>query len=133
MENNENAIICIDFDGTCVTHEYPDVGEDIGAVPILKKLVANGHRLILYTMRGHKSDDGRDALKDATDWFAKNGIELYDINKNPTQETWTVSPKVYADIYIDDAALGAPLKDNGGRPYVDWAKAEDMLRNRGLL
>jgi len=31
--------ICIDFDGTCVTHEFPKVGKDIGAVPVLKKLV----------------------------------------------------------------------------------------------
>jgi len=26
--------ICIDFDGTCVTHEFPKVGKDIGAVPV---------------------------------------------------------------------------------------------------
>ena len=25
-------IIAIDFDGTCVTHEYPKIGKDIGAV-----------------------------------------------------------------------------------------------------
>ena len=31
--------ICVDFDGTCVTHEFPKVGKDIGAVPVLKKLV----------------------------------------------------------------------------------------------
>lgn len=30
--------IVIDFDGTCVTHEFPLVGKDIGAVPVLKKL-----------------------------------------------------------------------------------------------
>ena len=31
--------IAIDFDGTCVTHEFPDVGKEIDAVPILKKLI----------------------------------------------------------------------------------------------
>ena len=38
-------IIAVDFDGTCVAHEFPKVGKDIGAAPILKKLVEKGHRL----------------------------------------------------------------------------------------
>ena len=46
--------ICIDFDGTCVTHDYPRVGRDIGAVPVLKELVKNRHLLILFTMRSSK-------------------------------------------------------------------------------
>ena len=33
-------VIALDFDGTVVTHEYPYIGEDIGAVPVLKELVA---------------------------------------------------------------------------------------------
>jgi hypothetical protein len=37
----ESIVIAVDFDGTCVTHEYPRVGQDIGAVPVLKKLVEN--------------------------------------------------------------------------------------------
>jgi hypothetical protein len=44
-------IIAIDFDGTCVTHEYSKIGKDIGAVPVLKALVENRHQLILFTMR----------------------------------------------------------------------------------
>ena len=31
-------IIAIDFDGTCVTHDFPRVGSDIGAIPVLKNL-----------------------------------------------------------------------------------------------
>lgn len=31
--------ICIDFDGTCVSHEFLRIGKDIGAIPILKQLV----------------------------------------------------------------------------------------------
>jgi len=30
--------IVIDFDGTCVTHDFPRVGKDIGAEPVLRKL-----------------------------------------------------------------------------------------------
>jgi hypothetical protein len=39
--------INIDFDGTCVTHDFPNIGTDIGSIPVLKKKVANGHKLIL--------------------------------------------------------------------------------------
>ena len=126
--------ICIDFDGTCVTHEFPKVGKDIGAVPVLQKLVEAKHKLILYTMR-----DGIE-LEEAVNWFIQNEIPLYGINNNPTQHTWTNSPKVYAQLYIDDAALGCPLKlaysDNQETmfiQYVDWVKVEEMLKNIGVL
>ena len=84
--------IAIDFDGTCVTHDYPRIGKDINAVNVLKKLVANGHKLILNTMRSGKE------LKEAINWFKKNDIELYGANENPTQKKWTNSPKVYAHL-----------------------------------
>lgn len=72
--------ICIDFDGTCVSHEFPNVGKDIGAVPVLKKLVDAGHRLILFTMRSNRIsvDETEDHtimnvqgnfLDDAINWF----------------------------------------------------------------
>lgn len=38
-------IIAVDFDGTCVTHEFPEVGKDIGAVPVLKELVEKGMQI----------------------------------------------------------------------------------------
>ena len=83
----ESIDICVDFDGTCVTHEYPNVGKDIGAAPVLKRLVQNGHNLILFTMRGNTD------LIDAVNWFRQNEIPLYGINKNPTQLGWlTTSP-----------------------------------------
>lgn len=72
-------IIAVDFDGTCVTYEFPKVGKDIGAVPVLKELVEKGHKIILYTMRSHpdKNNQGKtlsgeiisnDTLQDAIDW-----------------------------------------------------------------
>lgn len=134
-------IIAVDFDGTCVTHEFPSIGKDIGAVPILKELINNGHKLILLTMRSHKivkeNSVPIDTLQDAIDWFKRNKIPLYGINKNPNQERWTSSPKVYANIYIDDAALGTPLKyDKDGEisiPYVDWDKMRILLKIKGVL
>lgn len=38
-------IIAVDFDGTCVTHEYPHIGKDIGAIPVLQQLTQEGHQL----------------------------------------------------------------------------------------
>ena len=74
-------IIGIDFDGTVVTHMYPEVGKDIGAVPVLKRLVDCGNKLILFTMRDSKNG----TLQDAINWFKENGIELYGVNTNPSQ------------------------------------------------
>lgn len=139
--------ICIDFDGTCVTHEFPKVGKDIGAVPVLKKLVEAGHKLILFTMRSNRpvanetGDPTTDLfLDDAINWFKQNDIPLHGINENPMQKNWTNSPKAYGQLYIDDAALGCPLKlaysDNEEKmfiQYVDWVKVEEMLKTIGVL
>lgn len=122
--------IAIDFDGTCVTHEYPRVGKDIGAVPVLKKLVDSGHHIILNTMRSGKE------LIDAVKWFADNDIPLYGANENPTQAEWTLSPKVYAHLYIDDAALGCPLMSDfavSSRPFVDWTAVEYYLMFNNII
>jgi hypothetical protein len=131
-------VIAIDFDGTCVTHEFPRLGKDIGAVPVLKELISNGHRLILFTMRSDQY------LKDAVNWFKKNEIALYGIQTNPTQSQWTKSPKAYAELYIDDAALGCPLLvdtiflddekiQNSGRPYVDWGAVREILIEQKII
>lgn len=116
-------VIALDFDGTVVTHEYPYIGEDIGAVPVLKELVAAGNQLILYTMRSGK------LLDDALAWFERNGIELYAVNENPEQVSWTSSVKVHANMYIDDCALGCPIRFEDGvrRPFVDWKKVREIL------
>lgn len=116
-------VIALDFDGTVVTHEYPYIGEDIGAIPVLKELVAAGHQLILFTMRSGK------LLDDALAWFERNGIELYAVNENPEQVSWTSSVKVYANMYIDDCALGCPIRFEDGvrRPFVDWKKVREIL------
>ena len=125
-----NMYIAIDFDGTCVTHDYPRIGKDIGATEVLKRLIKSGHKLILNTMRSGKE------LQDAIDWFKENGIELYGANKNPSQKSWTNSPKVYAHMYIDDAALGCPLKMDlnlSNRPFVDWDVVSTLLKDHAII
>lgn len=120
----KNITVCIDFDGTCVTHEFPKVGDDIGAQRVLKTMTSKGIKLVLFTMRSGKE------LEDAVKWFEDNNIPLYGINKNPAQINWTKSPKAYGHIYIDDAALGCPLiKGDHERPYVNWAEVEALLKD----
>ena len=122
--------IAIDFDGTCVTHDYPRIGKEIGATEVLKRLVEAGHKLILNTMRSDKE------LQDAVNWFKKNGIELYGVNENPTQKRWTNSPKVYAHMYIDDAAFGCPLinaPELSNRQFVDWDSVGRKLIQMGII
>ena len=128
-------VIGIDFDGTCVTHEYPEIGESIGAEKVLRDLVKNGHQLVLCTMRGHKAYEGRDLLQEAVDWFEKNGIKLSGVNRMPLQDTWTDSPKPYAQMYSDDAALECPIieSDISGYPYVNWEKVDRIFRSTGII
>ena len=121
---SHSMIIAVDFDGTCVEHDYPDVGMDVdGAVEVLKALRAKGHRLILFTMRSGSKLDA------AVRWFKERKIELWAVNNNPEQKSWTDSVKVHADLYIDDSAVGCPLKfiDDAPRPMVDWAKVRERL------
>lgn len=139
-------IIGVDFDGTCVTHEFPNIGKDIGAVKVLKRIVEKGHKIILFTMRSDREDvktthdlihpHGGNYLTQAVQWFEDNGIELYGVNRNPAQSSWTDSPKPYCTIYIDDSALGCPLKfdtEYSKRPFVDWEKVERDLEQMNIV
>ena len=122
--------IAIDFDGTCVAYDFPNIGQDIGAVPVLKELAAAGHKLILWTVRGDAF------LAPAVEWFRQNDIPLYGINKNPGQSRWSSSPKAHAELYIDDYAIGAPLIDDPAiskKPYLDWANVREELVRRNII
>lgn len=135
MSTIEPKIIAVDFDGTCVTHDFPDIGKEIGAPSVLRDLVAAGHKLILWTMRSDDPENGRTVLTDALEWFKGHGIELYGANVNPGQH-WSKSPKAYAHLYLDDAALGAPLTIDAAlsvRPFIDWNITRTILQNLGYL
>ena len=75
-------------------------------------------------------------LTDAVNWFKDNNIPLYGIQSNPTQLQWTTSPKSYAELMIDDSALGCPLKFDlkiSNRPFVDWVEVEKLLLINKIL
>lgn len=136
----------IDFDGTCVAHLFPGIGRQVGSIRVLKRLVAHGHQLILFTMRSDvEAPTSNDPnvicergtyLTDAVNWFEVRGIPLYGIQTNPTQGTWTSSPKAYGELMIDDSAIGCPLiMDDtiSDRPFVNWLEVERLLEVKGLF
>lgn len=123
-------IIAVDFDGTIVAHAYPDIGRDNpNAIRVLQALQAAGIKLILWTMRSGKQ------LDEAVAYCENNGIIFWGVNENPDQIVWTDSPKAYAPIYIDDAALGCPtIYDRGtDRNMVNWRDVEAILIRKGVL
>ena len=123
-------IIAVDFDGTIVTHMYPKIGEDNpNAIRVLKKLIEQDHQLILWTMRSGNT------LDEAVAYCAEQGIFFLGVNSNPNQSEWTSSPKQYAHLYIDDAALGCPtiFDPNTQRQRVHWRDVEAILIRTGYL
>ena len=108
-------IIAIDFDGTITTkNEYPKIGE---IRPYCKETINAlrkvGHFCYLWTCR-----QGKD-LEAAKKFLNENGIELDAYNEGPS----TGSPKLVADVYIDDAAY-----PNNGK--IDWLEvAKYFLKN----
>lgn len=115
--NTEKFKILVDFDGTTVTHKWPNIGRDIGAEIVLPLLEKKGYLLILFTMRSGKE------LLEAENWFREKGISLYGINTDPDQIKWTTSPKAYGNLMIDDSAIGCPLfYPKYSRPFVNWVE-----------
>lgn len=108
--------ISIDFDGTIVEHRYPAIGREIPfATLTLKKLIGDGHVLVLNTAR-----EG-ELLDEAVEWCAERGVEFFAVNRNypeETPESPDYSRKIKADCYVDDRNLG-------GLP--DWGVIYEMI------
>jgi hypothetical protein len=107
--------IAVDFDGTIVEHEYPEIGkEKLFAFLTLKELNKKGARLILWTFRTGKE------LDEAVEFCRKNGVEFYAVNKNYPEEVMneTVGRKIDADIFIDDKNIGG---------FPGWSEVWQML------
>lgn len=113
-------IIAVDFDGTIVEHRYPQIGKEIPfAIATLKKLQAERHLLILWTVREGK------LLEEAVNFCSSRGLEFYAVNANhPDEETKMYSApcrKLKADLFIDDRNVGG---------LSDWGEIYEMVSNR---
>lgn len=103
--------IAVDFDGTITEQNlYPDTGPFRKyAVNVLNALQRQGHKICLWTCRhGETLDLALVNLK-------KKGFTPDYVNDGPFS---TGSPKIVANVYIDDAAWPKVLMPE--RLRVDW-------------
>jgi len=117
MNISKGLIIAVDFDGTIVEDGYPGIGEErLFAFDTLKRLQADGHRLILWSYRHGKK------LDEAVAFCKNNGIEFYAVNRSFPEENTVdnVSRKIHADLFIDDRNIGGIL---------GWGEIYQMLTN----
>ena len=79
-------VIAVDFDGTIVEHRYPEIGKEIPfATATLRQLIADGHELILWTVR-----EG-ELLRDAVEYCRKRGVTFFAVNRDFEEEDGTNS------------------------------------------
>ena len=118
MNFNNTLIIAVDFDGTIVEDAYPKIGKPIlFAFETLRKLLEDGHRLILWTYRyGERLDE-------AVAFCEDNGIHFYAVNKSYPEEEFNsenMSRKIHADVFIDDRNVGG---------FQGWGEIYHLLVN----
>ena len=119
-------IIAVDFDGVLVKENYPEIGRDLGARYWLGNLNSLGAELVLWTCRTEES------FKEMEVWLEGTYADVFTgINTKPQNAPFDDDPrKIYANIYVDDHALGAPMKNDprtDDPPVFDWDTAGPRL------
>ncbi len=112
--------IAVDFDGTIVEHRYPEIGKERPfATATLRKLIEDGHRLILWSVR-----EG-ELLDQAVEWCKKRGVVFYAVNRDFDEDTPErnsgYSRKLKVQMFIDD-------RNVGGLP--DWGAIYQIISKR---
>jgi len=98
-------VIAVDFDGTIVTHNYPEIGTPIiHIINYLKEQKRIGNQLILWTCRSGKE------LMDAVEYCKSIGVFFDAVNEDISRIKDSdfgrkKSCKVCADLYLDDRSL----------------------------
>jgi hypothetical protein len=118
--NVKGKKFAIDWDGTVVENGfYPNVGEPKpNAIKVMQRIVDEGGEVAIWTCRG-----GRQQEQAITDKLHKLGFTNFIINEKFPEilELFEEhSPKIFADVYIDDRGLFAPKE-------IDWYEVEKML------
>lgn len=112
--------IAIDYDGTIVEDgAYPHIGEPLpGAIETMDAMLEEGYEIVIWTCRGgkHEAVDfiQEEEIKKQLSGLFKNHAQLA-VNENFKYflNRYTVgSPKISADVYIDNTSYG--LEE------VDW-------------
>ena len=107
--------IAVDFDGTIVTNEFPDIGTELpDAIRTLKDLQKAGHKIIIWTCRCEPW------LGPVTNYLADRGFTPDAINSNVGKVDAFGVPKIVADIYMDDRSFP---------PFTDWQDVRRKILN----
>lgn len=97
-------IIAVDFDGILFENAFPSIGRpNYKMISFIRQLMNEGHEVILWTSRTSKR------LEEAIDACNDYGLHFCSVNENApsnlaqyVSEYPVPSPKVYADVYLDD-------------------------------
>lgn len=100
-------IVAVDFDGVLCEDRFPGIGApDYEVVSLVRQLIDAGHEVILWTSRTG------DRLTEAVEWCEGYGLRFCAVNENAPSnramyeaEYPNPSPKVYADVYVEDHDL----------------------------
>ena len=96
-------VIAIDFDGTIVEDQYPDIGDDQpGAIEAINTLYDHGYCIIINSCRAREKQD------EMRVWLDENSVKYCHINENCRERIVnyrTDCRKISADCYIDDKGI----------------------------
>ena len=141
--------IYLDFDGTIVEHEYPNMGRpNFGCVEVIKKLQEAGHEIILNTYRANCNDGtlqkALDLLNEQPHILTKPRVirslfmmapitEHTPAKIHPPGWDWNLFHRT-GEIHIDDQSANIPLKvavmSSGW--MVDWDEVDRQFEAYGL-
>jgi len=118
-------IVAIDFDGTVVEENFPEIGNLMeGAKETIKDLHDAGYVLLLWTCRmdgcyyEHGEKFCRRWLSEARTFLQEKHIFKYFRNINNNANIKNTTRKIYAHMYIDDLILGG---------FPGWDVVRDTL------
>ena len=124
-------VIACDFDGTIVEHRYPAIGEERPfACEVLRRLINDRHKLILWTVR-----EGQ-LLDEALAWCKERGVEFYAVNSDTSElfneaKDKNFSCKLNADVFIDDKNInGLPSWTDIYEIITHGVTYEQLIRRR---
>lgn len=113
-------IISVDFDGTIVTQNYPNVGELLPhAKEVLREWHDKGYKIIINTCRI------KSQLEDARAFLIEHNIPFDAINENLPERIRYFNGdtrKISADVYIDDRGLFTKK--------IDWLEIKRLMEEK---
>lgn len=110
-----SLIFAVDFDGTIVEHDFPDIGDEKPlAIRTLRALQDRGHKVIIYTCRRPPY------VGPIIEWMLERGFRPDAVNKNLSHLPTNHPSKILAHVYIDDRSFP---------PFTDWLDVQRTYLN----